>query len=258
MNKPSNVPLKFSFHFNWKATVTVGIAVYALLSLGFWQLDRAEQKRIQQQTIDDRLSAKPTPIEELDLSEESPPEFSRVLLEGEYLTNRSVFLVNKFYQGQPGYEVFTAFRLKSTARTVIISRGWTTAGRSLNELPNIDTPEGPVSITGTIHVPATRSFFIEQEIAGMNWPLRLHHLSIEKLASRLESPVFPFSVRLDRDSKGLLQSNWSTVDTHAERSTSYAWQWFAMAGTLLLLTLVRSTNISDWLRSMRDHSESHP
>lgn len=258
MHKPWNAPLKFTFQFNWKAALTVSIAFYALLSLGFWQLDRAEQKRIRQQTIGDRLSARPTPLEELDLSDGRPPEFSRVLLEGEYLTNRSVFLVNKFYQGQPGYEVFTVFKLKSTARTVIISRGWVAAGRSLKEPPNIDTPEGPVSITGIIHVPATRSFFIEQEIAEMNWPLRLHQLNIEKLASRLELPVFPFSVRLDRDSQGLLQSNWPTVDTRAERSTSYAWQWFGMAGILLLVTLVRSTNVADWLRSMRNHSEDHP
>ena len=137
MHKPWNAPLKLTFQFNWKAALTVSIAFYALLSLGFWQLDRAEQKRIRQQTIGDRLSARPTPLEELDLSDGSPPEFSRVLLEGEYLTNRSVFLVNKFYQGQPGYEVFTAFRLKSKARAVIISRGWVSAGRRRTGLEQV-------------------------------------------------------------------------------------------------------------------------
>ncbi|MCI0653239.1 MAG: SURF1 family protein [Methylococcaceae bacterium] len=219
-----------------------------MLTLGFWQLDRAKQKRQNQQIIEARLSAKPLAFEELPQSPSEPLNFQRVSLYGNYLSEQSIFLVDKFYARQRGYEVLTPFKLKSTNQIVLVSRGWTALGPDPEKLPELDAPNEELHLSGAIHIPAGRSFFIDQPIQNEGWPLRLNHLSMDHIGRLFAVPVFPYVVHLDEAMPGLLHHYPPAVDMHAERSTSYAIQWFAMAILVLLGTLFGCTNIAEIIR----------
>ncbi|MGH8499708.1 MAG: SURF1 family protein [Methylococcales bacterium] len=240
--------LKLTVRFDWKAAFTIGAAFCGLLTLGFWQLDRAEEKRQNQQMIEARLSAKPFAFEELSQSFSEPLNFQRVSLYGNYLSEQSIFLVDKFYAGRRGYEVLTPFKLKSINQVVIVSRGWTALGTDPKKLPELATPNGELHLSGAIHVPAGRSFFVDQPIRDKGWPLRLHHLNMDYIGRLFAAPVFPYAVRLDEAMPGVLHRYPPAPDMHAERSTSYAIQWFAMANLLLLGTLFGCTNIAEIIR----------
>lgn len=218
------------------------------MTLGFWQLDRAAEKRQNQQIIEARLSAKPLAFEELLQSPSEPLNFQRVSLYGNYLSEQSIFLVDKFYAGQVGYEVLTPFKLKSINEIVIVSRGWTPLGPDPKKLPELDTPDEELHLSGTIHVPVGRSFSVDQPIRDEGWPLRVHHLSMVHIGRLLAAPVFRCVVSLDEAMPGVLHRYPPAADMHAERSTSYAFQWFAMAILLLLGTLFGCTNIAEIIR----------
>lgn len=246
-----NSNLKLRVRLDWKAALTIGAALAILLALGFWQLDRADQKRRRQQDIDARLSAKPVAIEDLIRSRPESIDFQRVYLHGAYLAEQSIFLDDKFFLGQPGYEVLTPFRLQSSSRLVIVSRGWTALGPDPKQLPKLDTPSGELHLIGVIHAAPERSFFVDQPIRDEVWPLRLHHLNMRKIEELFPIPVFSHVVRLDEAMPGVLHRHWPVEDTHAGRSISYAIQWFVMALVLFIITLFNCTNIGDMIRSKR-------
>ncbi|MCI0668023.1 MAG: SURF1 family protein [Methylococcaceae bacterium] len=243
--------LRLTVGFDWKAALTIGLAFAVLLALGFWQLDRAAEKRDRQKTIEARLSAEPVAIEDLLHKSTESLDFQRVYLKGTYLAERSIFVADKFHRGQRGYEVFTPFKLESANQLVIVSRGWTALGSGRNELPKLDTPCGELHLTGAIHVARGHPFFIDQAVRDETWPLRLNQFSMEKIGRLFPNPVFPHVVRLDEAMPGVLHRYWPLPDMRAERSTSYAIQWFAMALLLSLLTFLNFTNIADIFRSKR-------
>ncbi len=220
-----------------------------LLALGFWQLDRADEKKREQQEIEARRSAKPVAVEEVLESPSASHNFQRVYLHGSYMPERSIFLVNRFYLGQPGYEVLTPFRLKSTDQIIIVSRGWTVLGPDRNALPELDTPGGELHVVGAIHVPTGRSFFEDEPVPDGVWPLRLHHLNIEKIDRFFVPAVFPYVVRLDETMPGVLYRHWPVPNMNPERSTSYAIQWFAMAFLLMLIALMNLIRAGHLFRS---------
>ncbi|MGH8548171.1 MAG: SURF1 family protein [Methylococcales bacterium] len=229
--------------------MAVGLAFAILLALGFWQLDRADEKRGKQHRIEARLSGKPVAIEDLIQNRPESLDFQRVYLHGTYLAERSIFLLDKFYLGQRGFEVLTPFKLKAANQIVIVSRGWTDLGSGRNELPKLDTPGGEIHLLGAIHVPAGRPFFVDQPIRDTVWPLRLNQLSVQKIARLFQTPVFPYVVRLEETMPGVLYRYWPALEMNPERSTSYAIQWFAMAILLSVITLLNCTNIADVIRS---------
>lgn len=169
-------------------------------------------------------------------------------MRGNYVAGKSVFLANRFYAGQPGYDVLTAFKLKSTNEIVIVSRGWTALGSDPNKLPDLDTPSAEIEPSGVIQVPSGPSFFVDQPMPAENWPLRLNHLNVDRIAPFFAAPVFPYVVGLDEAMPGVLIHSVQAPDMHAERSTSYAVQWFAMALLLLLGSLFGCTNIAAVMR----------
>jgi surfeit locus 1 family protein len=244
--------IKLTIRFNWKAAFTVALTFCILVALGFWQLDRAEEKRRKQLAIEARLIAKPVAFEDLLQNTSESLNLQRVYLQGSYLVDRTILLTNKFYLGQRGYEVLTAFKLKSINQIVMVSRGWTDARPGPNGPRNLETPAGEHHLIGAIHVPSGPSFFTDEPIKDDVWPLRLHHLSMDNIDRLFSVPVFPYVVRLDETMPGVLHRYWPVPDLHPERSTSYAVQWFSMAILLIVVTLFNCTNIAEMLRSRRE------
>lgn len=221
------------------------------MALGFWQLDRADEKRRKQQEIDAHQNAKPISLEEALENQPGIQDFQRIYLHGHYLAKRSIYLVGKFHLGRPGYEVLTPFKLDSRNQIVILSRGWTPLPTDPKSLPELKTPTGELHLIGTVHIPHGRSFFIDEPIREGLWPLRLHNLNMEKINRLFEPAVFPYVLRLDEAMPGVLLRYWPVPKLNPERSTSYAIQWFSMAFLVLLVPLVNSARVRKFFHSRR-------
>jgi surfeit locus 1 family protein len=219
------------------------------LSLGFWQLDRAEQKRqflaqSQQQAdwpeqLFEQASGITTP--------KTTDTFRPFRLRGQYLPFY-VLLDNRTRDGKVGYEVLTPFA-HVDGHVYWVNRGWVQAGRYRTDLPALDAPFSETEISGHFYLPAGTSQAAGVETLADNSVIRVQTLDWPMLSERARqtvgaAPVFNAEFRLrDEDQPGALKTDWPVAAMSPEKHTGYAVQWFGLALALLVLTIGASLKL---------------
>ena len=222
------------WHFDWRLLVFSGVFLPLLVSLGVWQLNRAEEKQVlleQWQQEAENLAWQD--MVSGDLNSGRP-----VTLTGMY-GSRNWLLDNRTREGAPGYEVLTEFR-PLEGPPVVINRGWVQAPRTRAELPDIATPEGIFTLEGRISDYPVPPVLVDQPAAEDQWPRRVQ--SLPKQAARLEIPELPDRiVRLSGERQpGAYRADWEPDLMGPQTHYGYATQWFALAVALTILTVVAS------------------
>lgn len=211
------------WHFDWRLLVFSGVFLPLLVSLGVWQLNRAEEKQVlleQWQQEAENLAWQD--MVSGDLTSGRP-----VSLTGMY-GSRNWLLDNRTREGAPGYEVLTEFR-PLEGPPVVINRGWVQAPRTRAELPDIATPEGIFTLEGRISDYPVPPVLVDQPAAEDQWPRRVQSLSEQ--AARLEIPELPDRiVRLSGEGQpGAYRADWEPDLMGPQTHYGYATQWFALA-----------------------------
>jgi cytochrome oxidase assembly protein ShyY1 len=222
------------WHFDWRLLVFSGVFLPLLVSLGVWQLNRAEEKQVlleQWQQEAENLAWQD--MVSGDLTSGRP-----VTLTGMY-GSRNWLLDNRTREGAPGYEVLTEFR-PLEGPPVVINRGWVQAPRTRDQLPDIATPEGIFTLEGRISDYPVPPVLVDQPAAEDQWPRRVQSLSEQ--AARLEIPELPDRiVRLSGEGQpGAYRADWEPDLMGPQTHYGYATQWFALAVALTILTVVAS------------------
>ncbi len=238
-------PTGFKFTFDWRVTALAVLLLPLLLSLGFWQLDRAEEKRQLQALFKQRQERGPLPIDELDPAQDL--RYQPVSLRGEFLSGRQLLLDNRIHQGQFGYEVVTPLQLADGERIVLVNRGWVSGDPARRSLPAVATVDGVQMLSGDIHVPQGELMQLGEATAG-GWPRVVQSIDVEALAPLFERPLFPYTVRLHAGEPGSLQPSWQVVNVQPAKHTGYAVQWFAMSAALVVIVVLANTNLWSLLK----------
>jgi len=238
---------------NWLILACVLITALTLGRLGLWQLSRAAEQVQAQEALQAELQENAPPIESLpdrSLSTANTNLQNRhVSLRGRYLNERTILVLAEFFNDQIGYGVVTPFRLDSNGELVLVNRGWTTGILPVDTPPYLGPVEGPVTITGQIHVPEPNARVIGSEIDASQWPLRVRSLEVDVISQILTEPVFPFEVRLTENQPGTLARYWPGVIIDVNQHLFYALQWFVFAIIVLLAALLGSSNLLQILRA---------
>jgi len=220
---------------SWPLTVLAVFLLPLLLSLGSWQLQRAEEKRGILRQIDARLATQPQQIQSLS----NPQRYTPVRLLG-YYTDEYLYLDNRTRDGRVGYEILQVF--VSGDQRWLINRGWLAAEPDRAELPPVSYPLAAKVINGFLY-PNT----LEPEsgpAADNEAGRRIQSLSkIHADKLNLSNPLW--HIRLSADSDTALTTGWRLLVSTPERHTGYAVQWFAMAAALLVLWLLAATNVRE-------------
>ncbi|MBN7797102.1 SURF1 family protein [Parahaliea mediterranea] len=223
-----------------------------LVSLGFWQLERAEDKRAIAAVHEQRRAAGPV---ELDALWEAPADelaFRRVTVTGRFDPERYLLLDNRIREGQFGYEVVAVLEIADSNRAVLVNRGWVAGDSARRSLPRIEQPRGLHTLSASIYVAPGEAYLLGEQALDGGWPIVLQALEMDKLAPvlgrRLERELFPRSLRLSAVDPAALRAGWSPVNVSPAKHTGYAVQWFCMAAVLLLVFLLRSSNLWQLLR----------
>ncbi len=231
---------KYSFKPGlWPSLVTL-LVFPCLLALGFWQLDRAGQKRDMYQAFLDNQAAEPLDISWLEARDDGTPYFWRhTVVSGAFDPGVLVFLDNQVLNGTTGYFVYALFKPESMRESILINFGWIAAGNDRQSLPAVQLPVGKVSITGVIKgVPPTGIVLGEAVPEKIQENYRVQAIDIDQLSSLLNSEMMPFIVRLGADSAYGLTRQWSLPGSGEAKHLGYAFQWFALAATLIIIYLV--------------------
>ena len=110
-----------------KAALFVAALVVAAgtARLGVWQLDRAAQKVQLQQAVQTQSALPPLTADTLPRTraDGAAPPHRRALLQGQWLTERSIYLDNRPMNGRTGFYLVTPLQL-ADGTAVLVQRGW--------------------------------------------------------------------------------------------------------------------------------------
>lgn len=227
---------------NWRfrpgrvPTLAVILLCPLLALLGFWQLDRAEQKRQLVESFDSGTET--VVLEGTSVAERIAelPRYQRVEFEGHYESGRQFLLDNMTHDGAAGYQVLTPFAVGKGSIRVLVNRGWIpkTFGTSL--LPNVEVNEDRRRVSGRItRLPRPGLELAASSPSLPEWPRVVQFPVMDALAESLGEPLAGRMVLLDAAGDDGFVRDWRPVEFGPERHLAYAVQWFAMSATVLII-----------------------
>lgn len=121
-------------------TVVVLIIAGACVRLGFWQLDRLQQRRARNAVLTERMHAPPL------LFERAPTDttgliYRRAHIVGRFDHARTIVLAGRSLRGVPGAHVLTPVLLGGSGSAVLVNLGWLPAADGATV--NLDSLEHP-------------------------------------------------------------------------------------------------------------------
>lgn len=231
-----------SYHFNpgiVSSIVTVAL-LYTMMSLGFWQADRAEFKDTLQQSIIERKKLSPVSFEELPQTSEGR-RYLPVKFMGEFDSQHNLLLDNITFDRRVGYHVFTPVRI-SDSKTILVNRGFVSQGKTRDQLPEIDTPRGRIEIRGLLDLTPSRTLLLAEDVQlTASWPVVLQYIDLPEINQLLGYELYDMVLWLDPDTAGSLEYDLPVLNLNAAKNSGYAFQWFAMSAALLIIYLVVNT-----------------
>jgi surfeit locus 1 family protein len=245
---------KFRVTLNWKLVLFALVFLPVLISLGVWQLQRAEEKRNIQESWQSQQAL--PPVQFANMQNHEAAEFRRVRVQGTFDAEHYWLVENQVLDGKLGYEVLMPLVVKGSTTdkpaVLIVNRGWVPADPYRKELPEISTPENSVEITGSLITPGVNRLITNQAQQVDDWPVRVLQADLDLFGDHLRSAGYaaePYArlLRIDADSVGALTVSWQPMNMSPAKHVGYAVQWFSMALALLILSIVANTNLSEIL-----------
>jgi surfeit locus 1 family protein len=223
------------------AWVTLGMVLGVTLTvrLGFWQLSRAAEKEQRQAAIVAQMEA---PVLNTHALLAAPANFGlmhqRVSLEGQWLSQHTVYLDNRPMNGRAGFWVITPLQLNASTR-VLVQRGWVPRHQQDRTLlPEIQTPTGVVQVQGRIAPPPSPLLTLNVDPALGQAESKITHirqnLDLDAYAAEVGGVFAATVLQTDLGSEGLLR-DWAVITAGVEKNLAYAFQWFALSALQLML-----------------------
>lgn len=139
------------------AAVVVTALAAVFVRLGFWQLDRLEERRAMNEIGEERIDAEPVGLAELMAEADGNLEsvqFRRVEVSGVFATEDEVLIRSQVELGQAGFHVITPL-VQEDGRAILINRGWVPL--TMDTPPVAAQPSsGQVLVEGWVQLTRTR------------------------------------------------------------------------------------------------------
>jgi surfeit locus 1 family protein len=214
--------------------------------LGFWQLDRLEQRRARNAVVLAGMRQAPRPIDEALVAEmRRDPErlaYRRVVARGRYLPAAELVLRGRVEGGRPGVHLATPLLLEDDGSVLLVNRGWVPAADAVTPAERPAPPAGTVVVEGILQeVPIT------QDRGGRSISARAdtayRRLDRGEAQARLGPRVLPMYLQLLGDTGGARSLPVAVPPPPLDEGPhlGYAIQWFSFAliGVVGLVVLLR-------------------
>jgi len=219
------------FRFFIPASLIIATLVL-LISLGFWQLDRADEKR----AIEDQIDSANSDDEEFVTSVEflKDKEYYHVRLQGSYVGDKQFIYDNQIVDQISGYYVLTPFILKGASKAVLINRGFIPWRGRRDTLANVDIGEKPTEAKVQISIPIKRMELKVSETTG-DFPVFIQALNLDEMSTIASLDFASVIGLLNPESENGFVRQWEPYTGSIERHIGYAIQWFLMAFVLAFI-----------------------
>lgn len=221
------------FRPGWLPSLVVALLLPLLVGLGFWQLSRAEEKRVLLAEFEARRQAEPITVTELE--RRSDLAHLRIRLHGQFDERHSLLLDNRMRDGQVGVELLQPFYDQASGLWLLVNRGWL-PWPDRRTPPQFTTPEQLLSLQARVYVPLGNAFQLQADPNTGDWPRLITAVEPERLWRQLGRGGLAYEVRLE-PGPAAYQAQWPLVAMGPEKHSGYAVQWFALAAALFCLYL---------------------
>ncbi|MCR9608219.1 SURF1 family protein [Vibrio alginolyticus] len=240
--------------------VAVGLTVVVfslLVKLGFWQLERGQEKQALEQAIlaraDSAYQALGEVLEENDWREGNilgkkveanvvPQAFPVILLD------------NQTHQGNVGYLAFQIVSMSDESGTyALLELGFVEGIADRSILPTVTTLEVSTFISGRLYRKSANPLSSEL-MPEVGDAIRVQNLNIVHLNQLLNIELMPAVLQPDNLKNWPYDFPWNPLPLNSAKHFGYSIQWFSMAGIFLLLTLIVFVR---WQRKLRHMEVKH-
>ncbi|MDP9064935.1 MAG: SURF1 family protein [Pseudomonadota bacterium] len=213
------------------STVTVGLLAL-LVSLGFWQLRRADQKKALYDAFDKGADT----VRTLDGRTTPMPRYQHAEAHGRYDSAVQILIDNMTdADGRAGYYVITPLALKGGG-WLLVNRGWTPLGPSRASLPDVAVSDAERSVRGRAdHLPAAGIRMGQPTELRPPSPIVANfpdHRDIELALPGRRWTRATDVLLLDPDQSDGYVRQWHAPGIPPVRHIAYAVQWFGLAAAL--------------------------
>jgi surfeit locus 1 family protein len=219
-------------------TTLLTIAMIVLLiSLGRWQLRRADEKRV----LFDSFAAGTEAARSIELTTSPLRRYQHVEASGRYDQDRQVLIDNMVDAERAGYFVITPFALAGGG-WVLVNRGWVPLGASRAQRPAIAVAGDTRLVRGRAdHMPSPGIQMGTKAALAPPYPVVASFPSHAEIAQLLRESSWTAAtdlVLLDPGEPDGYVRHWSAPGFPPMRHIGYAVQWFALALTLAVIYIV--------------------
>ena len=239
----------YIFKFKLFPALIFAITFCGFIVLGFWQIDRADQKNALNSNYTDRQQEAAIVLDKNNvINEKSSLLWRKVEFEGSFINKQNIILDNQIFNQIAGFNIITPFKIKGSDSIVLVNRGWHPNLKNREMLPVINEIKGERSLLGYIAgFPVSGIKLGKNNIETLNSQIfRFQRLDTLELNYFLSANVMPYMIYLDPIIDKEFYEIFKLPAPDSQKNYGYAFQWFAFAITLLIifirLSMTRKTN----------------
>jgi surfeit locus 1 family protein len=218
-------------------TLLTIVLIALLMSLGRWQLRRADEKRL----LFDSFAAGTDATRPIDLGTPRLPRYQHIEASGHYDQARQILIDNMVNAGRAGYFVITPFALTGGG-WVLVNRGWVPLGASRAVRPTIPVTSATRRLRGRAdNLPSPGIQMGTRVTLAPPFPVVAafpNHAELARLLGESSWTKAADLVLLDPAEPDGYVRSWAPPGFPPMRHIGYAVQWFALALTLLVIYIV--------------------
>ena len=207
--------------------------------LGFWQLERADQKREMLAKASAALSSRaPRPLSVI-ADQGRAVDYDWVEVEGRFIDTPAVLLDNQQQRGRVGVRAYRVFVLKN-GLPVLVDLGWTPLPPE-RTLPVVKRDLTRAALAGLMLPPPGHGLDVGAPAIQSDGTLLATAVDLPTLGSMLGLPALaPRVLRPEHDATLGYARDFDILPNTLppERHQGYAVQWFGLAATVLLTALL--------------------
>ncbi len=213
--------------------ILIALTLWGLLSLGFWQLERADEKRAIEEAI---VLAESSPVELVTQADTlMQKQYHRVLLKGYYDNDKQFIYDNQIVNSNAGYYVLIPFILENKT-AILVNRGFIPWRGNREKLADISVKETKRSIQVKLIKPKQRIQFKQHNTTS--FPMLIQSLDMQRLSQLSGYQLVPMLAQLEAKSEQGFYRKWQPFYGSVNKHLGYALQWFLMAFVLSFIAVV--------------------
>ena len=129
----------YIFKFKFFPALIFAITFCGFIVLGFWQIDRADQKNALNSNYTDRQQEAAIVLDKNNvIDEKSSLLWRKVEFEGSFINKQNIILDNQIFNQIAGFNIITPFKIKGSDSIVLVNRGWHPNLKNREMLPVIN------------------------------------------------------------------------------------------------------------------------